>query len=336
MSKRRNKSEIVFTEYFNSPKGTKEIKDLFLESFSDIGKTHKRVDTFIEEISMSEKGSNKNFIKTLSGRFHDLYIKLVSQIRILKMENRKLNSILKNKGIDDISTNKGILVLNSDSEGLEGGSESLKLLLNEEMECFNQILLDFNIQFNELSSNEDGLKRELSSKQKELEKVTFELNDYKKQKDILVQDLQNLAFKLSEFKISLNEEEININNSFTPEDNISESKRTFKENDSVDIEQDEDYNIMLNAGNKEMIVKKLVFENKKYKSLIKVMKAEEAEYNSYLMQIESDLENFNKFKNFMMTKVTQIEENNKKLREKLDSVIVKLSDIEFLLEVNEE
>jgi hypothetical protein len=332
-SKRRNKSEIVFTEYFGrSQDGPKEIKDSFLESFSDMGKTHKRVDTFIEEISMCEKGSNKNFIKTMSARFHDLYMKLVGQIRHLKVENRKINNILKNKGLEDVSGRTG------DSDELEGESETLKLLLTEEMECFNQILLDFNIQFNELSSHEDELKRELHGKQKELDKLTIELSDYRKQKDTLVQDLQNLAFKLSEFKISLKEEEVGdiVNTSFQPEDNVSESKRTFKENESIDGEHDDDYNLMLNSGNKEMIVKKLVIENKKYKTLIKAMKDEEAEYNNYLMQLETDLDNFNKFKNFMITKVTHIEETMGKLRDKLDSVIVKLSDIEFILDINEE
>jgi glycosylphosphatidylinositol transamidase (GPIT) subunit GPI8 len=108
-SKRRNKSEIVFTDFFNIQKDAKDIKDVFLESFSDINKTHKRVDTLIlpEEISMSDnKNSNKNFIKTISSKFHDLYLKLISQIRSLKAENKKLNNILKNKGIEDASLGK--------------------------------------------------------------------------------------------------------------------------------------------------------------------------------------------------------------------------------------
>jgi hypothetical protein len=108
-SRRRNKSEIVFTDFLGGQKENKDIKDVFLESFSDIGKTHKRVDTLIlnEEISMSDKNSNKNFIKTISAKFHDLYMKLVSQIRSLKLENKKLNNILKNKGIEgELSTNK--------------------------------------------------------------------------------------------------------------------------------------------------------------------------------------------------------------------------------------
>jgi hypothetical protein len=222
---------------------------------------------------------------------------------------------------------------------MEGENESLKILLNEEMECFNQILLDFNIQFNELSTREDELKRELQLKQKELDKMTNELGDYRKQKDILVQELQNLAFKLSEFKSSfpINEEKENFtNNSISPDDNVSESKRTFRENESIDMEQDDDYGLMVNANNKDLIVKKLINENKKYKSLIKVMKEEEAEYNNYLMQIEIDLENFNKFKNFMISKISGIEENMFKFREKIDNVIVKLNDIEFCLEIHDE
>jgi hypothetical protein len=100
-SNRRNKSEIAFTEMFRSNE-IKENKDSFLESFS--GETsHKRVDTLIlnEDI---EIGQNKNFIKTISSKFHELYLKLVTQIKSLKLENKKLNNILKNKGIDDLST----------------------------------------------------------------------------------------------------------------------------------------------------------------------------------------------------------------------------------------
>ena len=349
--RKRNKSEIIFTEFIN-----KEIKDVLFESFSDV-KPLKTENNFTntEENSINDgilkigKSNKQNFIKIISSKFHDLYLKLINQIKSLKQENKRLNSALKSNGILEGMSN----INNADMEEQEIENDTLKLLMKEEMECFNQILLDFNIQFNDLVSQEEYFRNDISKKQKEIDKLNMELTDYRRQKEEFVNELQNIALKLSEYKISLplefdNKYEQDINNSFgkqnqnitcieKDDDQLSQSKHTieYKENESIDVDM-EDYNLFVNSNNKDYILKKLIQENKKYISLIKTMKEEESQVNNLISQVEIDLENFNKFKNFMISKISVIEENMGKCREMIDSMISKFNNIEFYLEINEE
>jgi hypothetical protein len=108
--RRKNNSE-VYTSNVNTEselvKNFQKINEetskdnIFLESFSDIIKTTKNqiVDTLhinLEETSMlgeymkGNKAANKTLIKIISSKFHDLYLKLVNQMKNLKIENSNL------------------------------------------------------------------------------------------------------------------------------------------------------------------------------------------------------------------------------------------------------
>jgi hypothetical protein len=90
--------------------------NIFLESFSDITKKQ-IVDTLninLEETSVIEnnffvksaqKTTNKTLIKIISTKFHDLYLKLVNQIKCLKIENNNLKKKW-SKGSRDIKDSK--------------------------------------------------------------------------------------------------------------------------------------------------------------------------------------------------------------------------------------
>jgi hypothetical protein len=120
--RRKNYSEVLTSNILNQNKENLENKpnnrineehskeNIFLESFSDIAKTTKNqiVDTInlnLEELSVldvnqnlfsknlmmsNNKMANKTMIKIITSKFHDLYLKLVNQIKSLKLENNNL------------------------------------------------------------------------------------------------------------------------------------------------------------------------------------------------------------------------------------------------------
>ena len=143
----------------------------------------------------NNKSTNKTLIKIIITKFHDLYLKLVNQIKLLKTENAGLkrnNSLphdinISKQSAESQKESKEIINssnTNTDAkENAENESETLKFLLQEELECFNQILFDFNLQFNELQSQEETLRRDILKKHKEIEKLNFDIEESKKQKD---------------------------------------------------------------------------------------------------------------------------------------------------------
>jgi hypothetical protein len=103
-----------------------------------------------------------------------------------------------------------------------------------------------------------------------------------------------------------------------------------------DLGDNEDFYLLMNSDNKEYLIRKIIQENKKYKDIVKAMKSEEAEFNNYLYQLEAEIENFSKFKNFSLTKISKIEENITSCREKIDNFSNKVNNIEFQLEIAED
>lgn len=212
--------------------------------------------------------------------------------------------------------------------------------MNEELDCFNQILFDSNIQLNELQSQEESLRREILKKHKEIEKFNLEIDDCKKQKETYIKELQNIAVKLTEYKSVIQTQghgskktgcECQIKD-------YSENKEIYPTDhlhDEDDINS-EDYQLLLNSDNRDYLIKRILQENKKYKSIVKVMKSEEAEYANYLIQLENELDNFAKFKNFCLTKMSGIDDNVMKCREMVDLFGDKINNIEFHLEMFED
>lgn len=365
------------------PINEEQIKDnLFLESISDIqrGAINQIVETLninsedtsvmdinninslnnnlLKNILMSvnnNKSTNKTLIKIIITKFHDLYLKLVNQIKLLKTENAGLKrnnslpndiNISKQSAESQKESKENINSSNTNTdakENAENESETLKFLLQEELECFNQILFDFNLQFNELQSQEETLRRDILKKHKEIEKLNFDIEESKKQKENFVKELQTIALKLNEYKLSVSmidkakahqDSDHSSEERSVDEEKLNQNESEYSKDDD-DIEAEE-FNLLMNAENREYLIKKILQENKKYKSIVKVMKTEEADFNNYLMQMEAELENFSKFKNFCLTKVNSVEENVLKCRDKVDGLSDKLINLEFKLELNDE
>ena len=310
-------------------------KDDFLESFSELiikGQKNNIVEALninseetsvldgnnqsIKNLIMNSNKSNKALTKVITSKFHELYIKLVGQIKILKLENANLKKKIPFEELPKIE--------NPPDDNFESDPDYLKYLLNEELECFNSILFDFNLQFNEMQSQEEALRRDILKKHNEIEKLNIQIEESKKQKESFVKELQTIALKLSEYKMSCPANQQDLNDTNLDTDNR-------EDDDDAD-----DFQLLINADNREYLIKKIIQENKKYKSIVKVMKSEEADFNSYLLQMESELDNFAKFKNYSLTKINNVEENLTKCKDKLDGLSEKVINVEFQLEISEE
>jgi chromosome segregation ATPase len=349
----------------------------------------------LEETSMmgeymkgGNKSANKTLIKIISSKFHDLYLKLINQMKHLKIENSNLkkriragsNVVLGESpkiSSQQVTEPENMETIMTKNNLIETENESLKYLLHEEMECFNQILFDFNIQFNDLQSQEESLRRDILKKHKEIEKLNGDIDECKKQKDSFIKELQNIALKLNEYKAILptqinqnthhtnhgreshlstrnktnptnsNHDTFKANNcekcdSHNKDDEQNESQAEINKsieslnNYDDDMADNEDFYLLMNSDNKEYLIRKIIQENKKYKDIVKAMKSEEAEFNNYLYQLEAEIENFSKFKNFSLTKISKIEENILNCREKIDNFSNKVNNIEFQLEIAED
>jgi hypothetical protein len=271
----------------------------------------------IKNILMNSNKSNKAIIKVITTKFHELYLKLVNQIKSLKQEIAGLRKKIPVEDVQKIESS-------APEENPEPELESLKYLISEEMECFNGILFDFNVQFNEMQSQEEALRREILKKHNEIEKLNLQIEDSKKQKEIFVKELQTIALKLNEYKIC------------SPPLLTDDTQQFDTDNNKEDEDDSDDFQLLMNAENKEYLIRKIIQENKKYKSIVKVMKTEEADFNNYLMQMEAELENFTKFKNYCLTKVNSVEENLTKCRDKLDGLSEKVINVEFQLEISDD
>lgn len=215
--------------------------------------------------------------------------------------------------------------------------------MNEELECFNQILFDSNIQLNELQAQEESLRREILKKHKEIEKFNLDIEECKRQKEIYIKELQNIAIKLTEYKSIIQSQgslykksECDCQNKEYEERNRGRNSVVENFEDEEDEFNIEEFQLLLNAENREYMIKKILQENRKYKSIVKVMKTEEAEFGNYLIQLETELDNFSKFKNFCLSKMNSIDENVLKCRDMVDSFSDKINNIEFHLEIYED
>ncbi len=215
--------------------------------------------------------------------------------------------------------------------------------MSEELDCFNQILFDSNIQLNELQAQEESLRREILKKHKEIEKFNLDIEECKRQKEIYIKELQNIAIKLTEYKSIIQSQGslykksgCDCQNKDYDDRNRGRSSVVENFEDEEDEFNIEEFQLLLNAENREYMIKKILQENRKYKSIVKVMKTEEAEFGNYLIQLETELDNFSKFKNFCLSKMNSIDENVLKCRDMVDSFSDKINNIEFHLEIYED
>ena len=162
--------------------------------------------------------------------------------------------------------------------------------------------------------------------------------------DLYIKELQNIAVKLTEYKSIIQ----NPGNFYRKEcqcdcqnkdlDDKNRGRNSMVENyeDEEDDMNMEDYQLLMNAENREYLIRKILQENKKYKSIVRVMKTEESEFGNYLIQLETELDNFAKFKNFCLTKINAIDENVLKCRDMTDTFTDRINNIEFHLEIYED
>ena len=78
-----------------------------------------------------------------------------------------------------------------------------------------------------MQSQDEILRRHITKKQKEIENINIEIEEYKKQKDFYFREIKNYSTKLNDYEKNPLNNEINKNLKF--ESNI-ESLKSFKEN----------------------------------------------------------------------------------------------------------
>lgn len=216
---RRNKSDDFFRQQnlaFSSlnKKTTEENKENFLMDSSISPETKQLkynlfdLNTFIEE----NVNSNKNFIRTIISKFHDFTLKLMNHNKQLYIENQNLkqkiesssnkpNTILNNTNNEILGNNLTDLTsLKKKEDALENENKILKGFIDDELECFNQIMIEFNSQFNEMQSKEDGLRKQIIDKCDEITRINNEMEELKRTKVQLMNELKNSRLRSNDNK----------------------------------------------------------------------------------------------------------------------------------------
>ncbi len=215
---RRNKSDDFFRQqnlaFSNlNKKATDENKENFLMDNSISPETkqlrHNLLDlnTFIEE----NVQSNKNFIRIIITKFHEFTMKLMNHNKQLYFENQtlkqkiespiKLNTVSANTN-NEINGNNvsDIFSLKKKEDALENENKFLKGFIDDELECFNQIMIEFNSQFNDMQSKEDGLRKQIIDKCDEITRINSEMDELKRTKVQLISELKNIRLKSNDVK----------------------------------------------------------------------------------------------------------------------------------------
>ena len=129
-----------------------------------------------------------------------------------------------------------------------------------------------------------------------------------------------------------NNNENNQNKSRISINTINDIEVKEKTDDSRDYNGNYEMGLYLNSENKEFFVKRILMENKEYKNYFISSKSEEVEINNYIYQLEIELENFSKFKNFFITKINSTEENIVLCRKSIDNFCEKICNVQVDLE----
>ena len=219
---RRNKSEDLVTQTklpFSSgnKKVLEESKNNFLLDCS-LNPEHKNFKNNLFELnSLMEENPNinKNFIRTIFNKFHDFTMKLMYQnkqlyteIQILKQKpdtpnkGGNINSNTNNEMNSNISAD---FTLKRNDGLFENENKVLKVFIEDELECFNQIIIELNSQFNEMQSKEESLRKQIIEKCDEITKLNNEVEDLKKNRIQLITELQNFTLKINDVKKEYNQ-----------------------------------------------------------------------------------------------------------------------------------
>jgi len=275
-SERRNRSEIIYNNLITkdqidpsklrdlnfSKKGyiMEETNDNIFDSIIFPEGLHKKTEfNFDDNLSLDNKFKvNKNIIKVITGKFHELFLKIVcenknlrNELQIIKKEQIEFN--YSDKKQEANNTNEKSIKFNNTNNNINIGNLSLQDLhydivkekknesfdeneffsqfKEEETEVFNAIVNDFNIQINELESKDDFLRREIHKKLEEISRLNTENEEIIRKKEHILSEIQNISLKLCEYKAFLQ----------------SLPKNFVKKDDTVLIHSEIDYEEKMNS-----------------------------------------------------------------------------------------
>ena len=382
-SERRNLSEIIYNNLYtkdqtdlnklkdlnSSKKGfiMEETNDNIFDSIIFPEGLHKKTEfNFDDNLSLDNKSKiNKNIIKIITSKFHELFLKLISENKTLKnelhsikKENIEFNSSDKKQEAN--TTNEKSLKFNSSPNNINIGNLSLQDLnydiikekknesfdeneffsqfREEENEVFNAIINDFNIQINELESKDDYLRREIIKKLEEINRLNSENEEFAKKKESIMIEIQNISIKLCEYKAFLKSipNEVTDNKSLIHSNVDSEEKiNSFtigKKDDKVtffDTENVEEMNLWLNHENKDYVLKRLYEENQILKDIVKKLKSEALKCENEIIGLEKEYLVINKIKNNLFELINNCDKGIKEVLSILNELKSKYGKVVF-------
>jgi len=302
-------------------------------------KTH--FDLNIDDIfNCEQKKVNKQLIRTITSKFHQLFLKYVNEIRVLKTENESLkpkktssfhNTPKKKMMVPVNIGNLSLADLNTEAahdrdvsiekEISIGNEDVLSQLKEDEVECFNQILADFYLQINDLETKEDSLRHDISLKIDKINKLNIELDDLKNNKMFILQELQSMNYRMAEYKVNPNPITTHTDETSSKKEDVFGSNLNFEEFSGKSKRYD--------------VISKLREENKHYKDMILKMKDDSFKIENEVTELYTEVENFENFKKFILNKNKELDKKVKEFQQTVDELNHKITQISFIFDEND-
>jgi len=388
-SERRNRSEIIYNNLITkdqidpsklrdlnfSKKGyiMEETNDNIFDSIIFPEGLHKKTEfNFDDNLSLDNKFKvNKNIIKVITGKFHELFLKIVcenknlrNELQIIKKEQIEFN--YSDKKQEANTTNEKSIKFNNTNNNINIGNLSLQDLhydivkekknesfdeneffsqfKEEEIEVFNAIVNDFNIQINELESKDDFLRREIHKKLEEISRLNTENEEIIRKKEHILSEIQNISLKLCEYKAFLQ----SLPKNFVKKDDTvlihseidSEEKMnsfTVKRKDEMETyfetQNAEELNLLINKDNQNYVLRRLYEENVILKEVVRKLKYDALKCENEIISLEREFSVINKIKNNLVELINNCDKGIKELLNILDTIKSKYG--KFVFYINE-
>lgn len=387
---RRNRSEVIFNNLFSKESGdanrkeqnssknrlmAEDTHDNIFDSLMFPDAFPKKATDFNldDNLSLDNRFKpNKLLIKTITNKFHELFLKLIAENKTLKIDlhnyrhdqyennlnerrlefNKKESSNglhptnhfnIGNMSLQDLNTDFHLNdKLRNNSELDE--NEMIFHLKEEELEVFNSILNEFLMQLNELEAKDDFLRREIGKKLDDLNRINSEYEEISKNKQILLIEVQNVTLKLNEYKTFLNnlpqdfikKNDSVIVHSHTDEDNAYNFSIRNKDDkvafNNFEFASTDEISALLNIENKDYLLMKLYEENLQYKEIVIKLKAAALKNEGEIAFMEKEFNDLHSLKVNIMEFVKIIEMGFKELKLKIEKLNSNYTKLKFLLE----
>jgi len=384
-SERRNRSEIIYNNLITkdqidpnklrdlnfSKKGyiMEETNDNILDSIIFAEGLHKKNEfNFDDNLSLDNKFKvNKNIIKVITSKFHELFLKIVcenktlkNELQIIKKEHIEFN--YSDKKQEANTTNEKSIKFNYTNNNINIGNLSLQDLhydtvkekknqsfdeneffsqfKEEETEVFNAIVNDFNIQINELESKDDFLRREIHKKLEEISRLNKENEEIMRKKDNILTEIQNISLKLCEYKAFLQ----SLPSNFVKKDDTvlihsemdSEEKMnsfTVKKKDEMETyfetQNADELNLLINKENQNYVLRRLYEENAILKEVVRKLKNDAMKCENEIILLEREFSLINNIKNNLVELINNCDKGIKELLNILDTIKSKYGKLVF-------